>query len=336
MSTPQPNPLTDLVTYVYLNDTSGVHVALTRSGSILVWGEGAEADSFAAHAPYGPGYSNVLIYWSSTSSSYIGFALDSNGLIVSWGETASYEAYSNPQNIIYRPPLWSTLYFVTDAPMHHEFTHIYKAGWHELYNAGNVKLDVMMATTKYGDTYIWYDAVVGYNPPSYNTVPLVGWHRSSDIAQFTSDTTLVYNHDPSLDGELFPLSGFATLNNTSTVARTVSSKLEHSARLWAIPKIGETGLRASHTATLNVHSYTEVLGRCFFFAKAVLEADNGLKARLFAGSYAVNAKASLGATDTNLSGQSWLMVEAVTQRCIARNWDLMQQIQDELEASRHC
>ena len=339
MSLPQPIPLTDLANISTQGDYHGaIYYALTRPGSILLWGDDDRVNSLDANKPYGPGYSSLVIFRPKPNF-YMGFVLDVNGRLKAWGD----DYYFTQPEGVDRGDLYDykRIDFYKLAPLLHSFTNVYVKTWHSYippgqYQPQDIYTTVAIAVTKDGDAYIWHEPLQAYTEPPLNPVPENGWHRDLDLSQFGESSTLVYNHNPALDKSLYPVSANASLVSKEAADKFTTVRLEEAAKFKAIPKIGETGLRAEASATLSIHEFVPKYARCFFFTRAVLVADNGIKMRMFGGSYSMYTTATLGATDTNLEGSSFLKVNAIRQRCIARNWDLMGQIQDELRVSTNC
>jgi len=369
MSVPQPDPLTDLTQYMVADRNDGYggreyqHLAMTRTGTILAWGvsynlnnDYNNKDVKFFDTPYGVGYHHlewIGDIYSHGGTIYGGIVLDKDGFIHTWGETVNYQnktlAGTLDQSAI------DEMWWKFKKPIiNYSFEKLYKAQWvsvmyyyssnYNRYERTRYYTDCIIALRDDGSYYIYYrpattndwQVVPAHTVPdgTYNPKPAEGMVYNSSFSDLISAGIIILNHDPILDKDLQPMSGNANVQLHAAADKYTSCTMSQQVRVTCEYKPLDLSNFGFTQAILDdVQPANYAYGKCHFHTIAILEVNNGHKAYLSGGVYSLYADASLGATDTNLIGYTYLTVSASKQRCIARNWDLMGQIQDELGIS---
>ena len=351
---PAPSPLTDLVYYneIYFHS---IVLALTRPGSILVWGgDGSDVvDRVKAAVNHNPG--NKSLNYKEVSNYQYYDAVESQALISYLDPIGRVQVVvsNNTDGQDTQPLIDPASWFYAKRPLGIGYSELFIGDWithvrrydyqHNYLGLKLVHMALAIAVRPSGDVYFWHEdlplpfnASTEYSIEADNPIPAVGLHYNFDLAQLEADGTLRYDYDPALDGSIYKMTSTATVIINPGKALTGKLAMEQAVRMTCMPKISDIGLRAEAEANLSVHSYVPKFAACHFYARALLDADNGLKFRLYGGAYAVKATATMGNLTTEFKGTASLRVSGVRQHCLDRNWDLIGQINAELKVSTHC
>jgi len=307
----EPSNLNDLVDYHHYVSTwknTDFHIALTRTGEIKAWGT---ADEAAFNVPYGTGYNNLI-----ATAYYDGLCfmvLDGTGFLVGW-QTVAVDVWTTPPfNTDYLPKPRYAFVKLKYISSEHKLIAIRSDGASIIYHNGiDYRSDDLDRSTDYLD----------YSEYEYNI--------NDNI---TDANVAILGYDKSLEKSVEDLFEQALISLQTKVIRTTKIKFVNAARLQCMPKFSDIGSTLSTYSILEVAGGTYVYGQGLLYGSIAKLIIGKTPAVFISGDARLVLKTTLEIEPLELSAKASLLIKASSLACVARNWDLLEQIRESLGIS---